>query len=77
MPVIARYKGWAIVIWFGDHAPAHVHIIKDEIVVRVAIENAEVLSIKGKVTSSEIKHLQKFITENKDDLIEEWNNAQS
>jgi len=75
MPVVARYKGWAIVIWFGDHDPAHVHVIKDDIVIRIALEDAEVLSVKGKVSNAELHRVQKFIKENQDDLIKEWNHA--
>lgn len=71
-PTIIRERGFRIVIFFNDHAPAHVHAIKDDGMARFGLEPVEVLDNYG-LKKKDLKRARQIIEENQALLLENWN----
>ena len=72
MPEIFREQGFKVVIYFDDHVPAHVHIFKDSAQLRVQIKDASLLSVKGDISSKEVKKALKLVKANQAMLLKIW-----
>ena len=59
-----------------DHLPKHVHVIAPSWEVKVEIDSQCVLSVKGKITSSELKLILSVLKENKKRLEDAWHEYQ-
>ena len=65
IPKIFDYKGFVFVIYFEDHAPAHVHVKGHGCEAKVNTESLKVLSNKG-FKPKEINIIVRFIRDKRD-----------
>lgn len=74
MPRLYEFDGWSIYMYFKDHAPPHIHIIKDgeEVVFSITGEH-----LAGSKKGLNEKKLQEIIKRNQDILEFNWNQMQS
>jgi hypothetical protein len=75
MPTILRFRGFNIMIWTGDHGPAHVHAVGHghDPAFFLGCESGGVrLRGKSRLPASEIAALTGFISENRDILCKAW-----
>ena len=73
MPVICRFFGIVIFMYWKDHAPPHFHAKygDDEIVVEIRSGK-----ISGSMSNRAIKMIQEWRKLHKDDLLKDWELAE-
>lgn len=70
-PNVLTERGYRFVIYFNDHAPAHIHVIKDGADARFTLEPIEMTHNRG-FKKSDLKTIRSIIEDNKDFLLEMW-----
>ena len=71
MPVVQRFHFSRVVLYAGDHAPAHVHVqLRDG---RECIVELGSMDITGRVRAREIREELDWIEEHSEWLREQWN----
>ena len=71
MPVVQRFHFSRVVLYAGDHAPAHVHVqLRDG---RECIVELGSMDITGRVRAREIREELDWIKEQREWLCEQWN----
>jgi hypothetical protein len=78
MPTIFIFFGLRFVFFSNDHEPIHVHVIKgkgsiQEYAVFQVLPNVTLLKNKG-LNPQELKMADMIIEENREVIIEQWNN---
>jgi len=73
MPIISRFFGIVIYIYWKDHAPPHFHAKygDDEIVVEIRTGN-----VSGNMSNRAIKLVQEWRELHKDELLKDWKLAE-
>ena len=71
MGTILRYANFRVEIIPGDHKPAHVHIIGPDFIAKVSLDDCECYYARG-LNQKSILVIEKFVTKNKDFLIQAW-----
>ncbi len=73
MPIISRFFGIVIYMYWKDHAPPHFHAKygDDEIVVKIRTGN-----VSGNMSNRAIKLIQEWRELHKDELLKEWKLAE-
>jgi hypothetical protein len=73
MPIISRFFGIVIYMYWKDHAPPHFHAKygDDEIVVEVGTGN-----VSGYMSNRAIKLIQEWRQLHKDELLKDWKLAE-
>ena len=73
MPIISRFFGIVIYMYWKDHAPPHVHAKygDDEIVVEIRTGN-----VSGNMSNRAIKLIQEWRELHKDELLKDWKLAE-
>ena len=74
MPVIARFYGIVIKLFFSDHNPPHFHAIYNENNALYHIETGEI--IEGDLPNRAHKLVQEWAEINKRELMEMWNSQE-
>lgn len=74
MPVIARFYGIIIKMYFNGHMPPHFHAIYGEFVGMFDIENAQL--IEGDLPNRAHKLVVEWAELHKNDLMKMWNNKE-
>jgi len=74
MPVISRFLGIIIVMYWDDHAPPHFHAKYAEYEITVNILTGVV---EGKFPKRALKHVIEWYELHKDELIEDWRLCQN
>lgn len=71
MPTVLRHKGYHVLVYTDDHPPPHVHVRKDMASVKVLLlkDGVKLASVKGKLSSSKVRHAGKIC---KDNLAQCW-----
>lgn len=73
MPEIFREEGFRVVIYFEDHIPAHVHIYKGDMAVKILIEgDCEILRAEGRISRKELKKAIKLVKAHQTELLTIW-----
>lgn len=72
MPTIHIIGSIKILIYYEDHLPPHFHAIYNEYEELIEIQTLE--TYRGKIPSKQRKKVIAWAEENKDQLIEIWNN---
>ena len=69
MPIISRFFGIVIYMYWKDHAPPHFHAKygDDEIVVEIKTGN-----VSGNMSNRAIKLIQEWRELHKDELLKDW-----
>lgn len=70
MPIISRFRGIKIYIYWSDHMPPHFHALYGNSEVLVAIEELEVL--KGTMASKQLKMILGWAAFHQEELRENW-----
>jgi hypothetical protein len=73
MPVISRFLGIVIAMYYDDHAPPHFHAKYGEYEIIVEIESG---IIEGKFPNRALKHVLEWTEIHKDELKEDWKLAE-
>ena len=70
MPTIIHERGFRIMIFFNDHSPAHVHVLKAGKGTRVFLSPVEVLD--STMTARDRRQAVEIVRANRDTLWAEW-----
>ena len=73
MPVISRFDGIVIRIYFSqsEHDPAHIHVKFAEYSAVIGIENNTIL--EGYLPNRELKKVKEWVLVHEEELLEIWN----
>lgn len=76
MPTIFRDKSFRFVIYPNDHEPAHVHVLKGDVNLRIKLSldesPVEVLSIQGDIRSKDIEWAVSVVSEKNALFLSKW-----
>jgi hypothetical protein len=72
MPVISRFFGVAIYIYWRDHAPPHFHARYQDDEVTIEIETG---AITGRMSRRALGLIEEWRTIHKEELLEDWRRA--
>ena len=76
LPEIARFGSVIIRIINGDHNPPHIHVVYNEYAGRFVIKTG--LALGEEIFSGSVRRIvKKYIEENRDYLMEKWNEQNS
>lgn len=75
MPVLKRFNGFVIRMYFKDENPPHVHVVGPEFEARVAIRGARI--IDGRLPARVNREALAWISANSKFLHEEWKDKQA
>ena len=70
MPTLQKFQDCRILMYFGDHPPPHVHVVKGD--GRDCIVEIETLLIIGKLAAREVREALQWIGNEKQFLLSEW-----
>jgi hypothetical protein len=74
MPVISRFLGIIICMYWNDHAPPHFHAKYADFKITVDIESG---IIEGKFPPRALKHVMEWYELHKNELAENWRLCQN
>lgn len=74
MPVISRFLGIVIMMYWNDHNPPHFHAKYGKYEIIITIENGV---IEGKFPKRALKLVLEWLDLHKSELLANWNNAQA
>ncbi len=74
MPVISRFFGIVIYMYWRDHSPAHFHAKYKDQGITVEVETGE---IKGQMGKKAISLIQEWRNLHKEELIQDWELAKN
>jgi hypothetical protein len=72
MPTLFYYLGLRFFFYSNDHTPIHVHVRSNDGEARFQVSPVELLENKG-LKNRDLKIAEMAIEENKDVIIERWN----
>jgi hypothetical protein len=75
MPVLARFYGITIRMFFNDHAPPHFHAVYAEHEALVGIQDGSLL--RGWLPRRAQRLVEEWPTLHEDDLVERWAQARA
>ncbi len=75
MPIISKFYGIKIMMYWDEHFPPHFHAEYNEYKILVDIQNGVV--IKGVFPGKQIKLVLAWCEIHKDELIKNWKNAKN
>jgi hypothetical protein len=73
MPIICKFFGIMIYMYWKDHAPPHFHAKYGDDEITVEIKNGD---IQGSMSNRAIKMIQEWRKSNKDELLKDWKLAE-
>jgi len=74
MPVISRFLGIVIYMYFNEHNPPHFHAEYNEFKASISIKNLGLL--EGKLPPKVMSLIVEWAQENQDELLKNWNTLQ-
>ena len=69
MPIICRFLGVVIAMYWDDHSPPHFHAKYGEYEITVNITNG---IVEGKFPKRALRHVLEWYELHKDELMEDW-----
>jgi len=72
MPVISRFYGIVITMYYNDHAPPHFHARHERDEVVVEIHGG---LVKGRMSKRALRFVLEWAEQHQDELLEDWNRA--
>ena len=73
MPTLFIIFGYRFFFWSNDHEPIHIHVSKGDSEAKFQVLEVELIENHG-FKKNELKMIESVIEENKDIIIERWNN---
>jgi len=74
MPTLFSFFGMRFQFFSKEHLPIHIHVIKDNVSAKWALEPEVALVENNGMKPQELKLAESIIEENKDNIIFQWNN---
>ena len=74
MPVLSRFLGIIIAMYWNDHSPPHFHAQYGEFEITVDINTG---IVEGKFPKRALKHVLEWYELHKDELLEDWKLCQN
>jgi len=74
VPVISRFFGVVISMYYNDHPPPHFHVRYGDERVRISIDNLRVLD--GKMSPRALGLVVEWAIQHRDELSDNWERAQ-
>ena len=74
MPIISRFLGIIITMYWSDHAPPHFHAKYGEYAIIVTIEGGV---IEGKFPKRALQHVLEWLELHQHELLENWQRCQN
>lgn len=71
MPVISRFYGILIKMYFGDHVPPHFHAEYNEFIAQISIVDFAI--VEGWLPPKALGLVAEWASLHKDELMENWN----
>lgn len=71
MPTVLRRSGFDVRIYFNDHAPPHVHVIRHSGEARIGIAPVMILGVHG-LSRREAAKARQLVAEDRDFLLRKW-----
>jgi hypothetical protein len=72
MPTVLNIDGYRFFFFSNEHIPEHIHIEKGDMYARIELESLKVTDSYN-ANSKELKKMIQIIKQNKDKLLESWN----
>ena len=73
MPIICKYFGITIYMYWKDHSPPHFHAKYGDEEIEIEVGNG---NIKGNMSNRAIRMIQEWRELHKDDLLKDWELAE-
>ena len=70
MPVVKRFGGYVVKIFFADHNPPHVHVVSADFQALVSISDAAIF--RGEIPAKFRGEVLEWISLNREFLMTEW-----
>jgi hypothetical protein len=74
MPIISRFFGIVVSMYFGDHAPPHIHVKYGEYTASVTLAALQIL--EGRVPQRVYAMVLEWMATHRDELWTNWQRAQ-
>ena len=71
MPTVLRRNGFSVRMYFNDHGPPHVHVVRDRGEAQIALAPVTLLSVQG-MKLAEASKARQVVAENRDFLLRKW-----
>ena len=71
MPTVLSRSGFDVRIYFNDHAPPHVHVIRHSGEARIGIIPVKILDVHG-LSRREAAKAKQLVEEEKEYLLQQW-----
>jgi hypothetical protein len=71
MPTVLSRGGFDVRIYFNDHAPPHVHVVRDSGEARIGIIPVIILGVHG-LSRSEAAMAKQLVEEEREYLLHKW-----
>jgi hypothetical protein len=72
MPTVMREGGFEISIKVNDHFPAHAHVRKGRVEIRVNLENWELMTRNPRMAANDVRQARRLVYRHADLLRKEW-----
>ena len=73
MPEIFREQGFKVVIFYDDHKPAHVHVLKSGCEIKIDITGAcKLIKVNGNISQKDANKALKLVRLHQAELIKIW-----
>ena len=72
MPTVLRRVGFDVKIYFNDHAPPHVHVIRQSGEARIGLIPVMILGTHGLSQKKEVAKAKQLVEEEKEFLLRKW-----
>ena len=73
MPIISKFYGIKILMFYDDHNPPHFHVKYGEYHARIIINNLEI--IEGELSNRALKMVMEWAKLHKGEIAQDWNLA--
>jgi hypothetical protein len=71
MPTVLRKEGFEVMIYPGDHEPAHAHVFKGEGEAKIDISTSTLVEVWG-MKKKDARKAKKIVSDHRDDLQSRW-----
>ncbi|MBN8193816.1 DUF4160 domain-containing protein [Bacillus sp. NTK074B] len=75
MPMISKFGGITIHLYYNDHDPPHFHVIYAGFMTRIEIMTGEYVRGDDALPASKEKIVMKWLQLNKGDMMKAWNDC--
>ena len=72
MPSVGVWKGYRVIVNTEDHAPAHVHVVKDGKAILIDLDSCKAYNAKGRPTIAMVREAESIVSEHVAECRAEW-----